>query len=77
VDAGDSWVARREGGGGEAAFCRLEHVVPWAMRGEGAQWPPAAVELVRHRAKHHIGERFESTAHLRDWAASGGPWRSG
>lgn len=37
VAADDGWRARS--GAGRATFCRLEHVVPWVMR--GAAWEPA------------------------------------
>jgi hypothetical protein len=36
VDAGDGWRAAEPAGDRRAAFCRLEHVVPWGMR--GARW---------------------------------------
>jgi hypothetical protein len=78
-----------------AVFCRLEHVVPWAMRGASwdvgvadGRWQMAGncaecgqplgdtgVELVRHRGEHRIRDAFCSTAHLADWAKSGGRWK--
>jgi hypothetical protein len=33
VEPGDGWRAHEQPGARTAAFCRLEHVVPWAMRG--------------------------------------------
>jgi len=36
VDAGDGFRAFEPAGSRRAAFCRLEHVVPWAIR--GAMW---------------------------------------
>jgi hypothetical protein len=39
VEAGEGWRAFEQPGAREAAFCRLEHVVPWAM--QGAHWDPA------------------------------------
>jgi len=68
----DHWHAREPGDGGEeAVFCRLEHVVPWAMKGPG--W--SANVLVHHRAGHEIAEEFESVDEMRAWAAAGGPWQ--
>lgn len=74
VDAGDCWVARARGGE-EAAFCRLEHVVPWEMRGGGGEWAAGSVELVRHRGGHQLVEAFDSSEEMRKWAAKGGPWQ--
>jgi hypothetical protein len=42
VEAEDGWRAGEQPGARRAAFCRLEHVVPWAMR--GPHWEPAEVE---------------------------------
>ncbi len=36
VDPGDGYRAAEHPGERKAAFCRLEHVVPWAMH--GARW---------------------------------------
>ncbi len=74
MDRHDCWVARRVRGEEEAAFCRLEHIVPWAMRG-GAGWGAGEVELVRQRGAHRIVERFESAEQMRIWAQKGGPWQ--
>ena len=38
VDADDGWRLEEIPGAHRAAFCRLEHAVPWAMR--GAHWDP-------------------------------------
>ncbi|MGH2950032.1 MAG: hypothetical protein ACRDPC_27845 [Solirubrobacteraceae bacterium] len=38
VDADDGYRAYEPAGSRQAAFCRLEHVVPWAIR--GAMWEP-------------------------------------
>jgi hypothetical protein len=38
VEAGDGYRAYEPAGGRRAVFCRLEHVVPWAIR--GAWWEP-------------------------------------
>jgi hypothetical protein len=39
VPAGEGYRAWEPAGARGAAFCRLEHVVPWAIR--GAAWEPA------------------------------------
>ena len=36
VEAGDGYRAAEHPGDRKAAFCRLEHVVPWAL--QGAHW---------------------------------------
>ena len=41
VPAGEGFRAYEPAGERRAAFCRLEHVVPWAIR--GAAWEPAPV----------------------------------
>jgi hypothetical protein len=69
--ADDHWRAQEANGEQEAAFCRLEHVVPWAMK--GPRW--SGVVLVHHRAGHRIAERFDSVDGLRAWANAGGRWR--
>jgi hypothetical protein len=72
-----------------AAFCRLEHVVPWQI--QGPSWEPgdefevegdcvecgepAKVLLVRHRGPHRIPDAFCSVQHAADWAKAGGRWR--
>ena len=38
VEAGDGYRAYEPAGGRRAVFCRLEHLVPWAIR--GASWDP-------------------------------------
>jgi hypothetical protein len=38
VEADDGYRASEPAGGRRAVFCRLEHVVPWAIR--GAWWEP-------------------------------------
>lgn len=73
LDRGDCWVARAEGGGEEAGFCRLEHIVPWAIRGRG--WEGSGVILVRYRAGRRITEEFASVDDVAAWAKSGGPWQ--
>ena len=74
-----------------AVFCRLEHVVPWAIR--GATWEqgpatdddalgacawcsePARVLLVRSRGEHRVHDGFCGVAHLLEWAKAGGRYR--
>ena len=38
VEAGDGFRAYEPAGERSAVFCRLEHVVPWGIR--GARWDP-------------------------------------
>ena len=40
MEADDGFRAYEPAGGRRAVFCRLEHVVPWAIR--GAWWEPGA-----------------------------------
>ena len=42
VEAGDGFRAYEPAGERRAVFCRLEHVVPWSMR--GAHWDAGALE---------------------------------
>ncbi len=46
VDRDDGYRVRNGPGSGSAVFCRLEHVVPWALKGArwegGAREPPAS-----------------------------------
>jgi hypothetical protein len=42
IDLSDSWRAYEQPGAREAAFCRLEHIVPWAM--QGAHWDAAEMD---------------------------------
>jgi hypothetical protein len=42
VQAGDGWRLQELPGARRAAFCRLEHVVPWAM--QGPRWEPGEGE---------------------------------
>ena len=47
VEPGDGWRAAEPAGERVAAFCRLEHVVPWAIQGpkwEGGTAPGLAPE---------------------------------
>jgi hypothetical protein len=38
IDPSESWRAQEQPGARKAVFCRLEHIVPWAM--QGAHWDP-------------------------------------
>ena len=42
IDRDDGFRLAEEPGERRAAFCRLEHVVPWAL--QGAHWEPGAGE---------------------------------
>jgi hypothetical protein len=76
--------------GRRAVFCRLEHVVPWAIR--GAAWEPgppianqlgacswcdapARILVVRSRGEHRVHDGFCGVAHLLEWAKAGGRYR--
>jgi hypothetical protein len=39
---GDGWRAWERSGAHAAGFCRLEHIVPWAM--QGARWDAGTLE---------------------------------
>jgi hypothetical protein len=41
IEPGDGWRAQEVPGARKAAFCRLEHVVPWAI--QGAHWEAGEV----------------------------------
>jgi hypothetical protein len=42
IDPSEGWRAHERPGARKAVFCRLEHVVPWAM--QGAHWDPAEAD---------------------------------
>ena len=42
IGPGDGWRLQELPGARSAAFCRLEHVVPWAL--QGARWDPGEGE---------------------------------
>jgi hypothetical protein len=42
VEPDDGWRAAEQPGSRRAAFCRLEHVVPWHM--QGPHWEPGVPE---------------------------------
>jgi hypothetical protein len=41
IEHGDGWRAQELPGARKAAFCRLEHVVPWAL--QGPHWEPGEI----------------------------------
>jgi hypothetical protein len=43
VEPHDGWRAQEQPGARKAAFCRLEHVVPWAM--QGAHWEAGEIPV--------------------------------
>ena len=43
MDAGDGYRLAEEPGARSAVFCRLEHVVPWAI--QGPHWEPGEIDL--------------------------------
>jgi hypothetical protein len=88
VAADDGYRLEEPAAGRAAAFCRLEHVVPWSIQGRGwtvgeASLDETCVEcgraavllLVRHRGEHRIRDAFCSIEHAADWAKAGGRWR--
>jgi hypothetical protein len=42
IEPGDGWRAEEIPGARRAAFCRLEHIVPWAI--QGAHWEPGELD---------------------------------
>jgi hypothetical protein len=46
LEQGDGWRAAERPGDLVAGFCRLEHVVPWAM--QGARWQAGRLEEPAH-----------------------------
>jgi hypothetical protein len=46
LEPGDGWRAAEAAGERVAGFCRLEHVVPWAIR--GAHWEPGTLSEPQH-----------------------------
>jgi hypothetical protein len=77
------------GPAGRARFCRLEHVVPWIIRGaawepgpgeeaDGAcSWcgAPAEIAVLRVRGEHEVRDAFCGVEHLLAWAKAGGRYR--
>ena len=46
LEAGDGWRAAERAGERVAGFCRLEHVVPWAI--QGAHWEAGTLTEPSH-----------------------------
>jgi hypothetical protein len=42
IEPGDGWRAQAVPGARRAAFCRLEHIVPWSI--QGARWEAGEIE---------------------------------
>jgi hypothetical protein len=42
IEPGDGWRVQEVPGARRAAFCRLEHVVPWSI--QGAHWEAGEIE---------------------------------
>jgi hypothetical protein len=56
IEREDGWRLQEVPGERKAAFCRLEHVVPWAI--QGAHWQPGEIEEPRGTA-----ESLEACSH--------------
>ena len=56
VAAGDGFRAAEPAGARRAAFCRLEHVVPWAIRGAAWEAGDEAVPPLPSQACAECGE---------------------
>ena len=56
VEDGDGFRAYKPASDRRAAFCRLEHVVPWAMQGShwdaGSLTEPAPIDEAQHACAH-------------------------
>jgi hypothetical protein len=63
IDPDDGYRAYEPAGERAAAFCRLEHVVPWAIQGphwEAGETPPPAAALAPHRCSRCEAELTET-----------------
>ena len=60
IEPSDGWRAQEIPGARKAAFCRLEHVVPWAIR--GAHWEAGEIEEPRG-----VTADLETCAHCGAW----------
>jgi hypothetical protein len=56
IEPNDGWRASEPAGERRAAFCRLEHVVPWAM--QGARWSAGTIAEPRN-----LGASLTECAH--------------
>ena len=71
VERDDGWRLGEEPGARRATFCRLEHVVPWAL--QGAHWEAG-------EADEPAGERratFCRLEHVVPWQIQGAFWEAG
>jgi len=62
IDPEDGFRAAEPAGERRAAFCRLEHVVPWALH--GAHWDAGTIEFLEDQALErcaHCGEAVPDT----------------
>jgi hypothetical protein len=64
IEPGDGWRAAEPAGERRAAFCRLEHIVPWAM--QGARWEAGSLSEPRGLEASltecaHCGEQLPDT----------------
>ncbi|HEY2600160.1 MAG TPA: hypothetical protein VGI67_01295 [Thermoleophilaceae bacterium] len=61
VEPGDGWRLTEPAGARRAVFCRLEHIVPWAI--QGPKWEAGESELPDGAADEcaHCGERLGDT----------------
>ena len=62
VDAEDGFRAYEPAGSRAAVFCRLEHVVPWAIR--GAMWEPGSPGEAHHVTRCAWCEKALPDAHV-------------
>jgi hypothetical protein len=56
LERADGWRLQEVPGARKAAFCRLEHTVPWAI--QGAHWEPGEI-----REPRDIASSIDSCAH--------------
>jgi hypothetical protein len=59
LEPGDGWRAEEHAGERVAGFCRLEHVVPWALK--GAHW-----EAGTPSEPAHLSDSLTQCAHCGD-----------
>jgi hypothetical protein len=59
IEPGEGWRAHASPGAQSAAFCRLEHIVPWSIK--GARWESGEPGETAGDACAHCGERLGDT----------------
>ena len=59
LEAGDGWRAAERAGERVAGFCRLEHVVPWSLK--GAHWDAGTL-----REPAHLEDSLTHCAHCEE-----------